>query len=106
MAADSDAALLAELATRTTNYRKHNDSVAERQSAERGSLPPSAPKLQRALAVEVPFTPERAKQISRALIREPGFLALVAMLDVEGDFISPAEFGTFCRAAVKGAQQK
>ncbi|HVJ13862.1 MAG TPA: hypothetical protein VM686_00415 [Polyangiaceae bacterium] len=92
---------IASLVDATDRYRAHNDAVAESQSRERGSLPPSSGSMP---AAPVSMTPDRAKQIARALRNNHTLLTLVALVDVEPP-ISAIEFQVFCTLATKGASK-
>jgi hypothetical protein len=91
---------IASLVSATDRLRASNDKLADELGKSRGSVPPSAPRL----PVEpVTLTPERAKDIARALMSAPDFLAMIHLLPAD-PYVSPAEFHAFCRLATRGTK--
>lgn len=82
------------LAEATERFRRHNDQVAKSQSAERGSVPPSAPSQ------PVVLTAERRVEIARVLKRSHPILTSVHLLPLE-PHVTAAEFFAFVDSAAR-----
>jgi hypothetical protein len=88
---------LDDLAAATKRLRAGNDRLEEELRKDRGSLPPSAPKIS---AAQVQLTPQRCREIAE-IVRGHALLGMFG--------VTAGEQEAFCVAAlatVKGAQPK
>ena len=88
----------ANLSKHVQDYREFNARLDADQRRQRGSMPPSDPRLP---AAHVRLTTERAREIGLKLTASHAVLGVAELLEV-----SAAELHEFARAAVRGAVQK